>query len=122
MRPTPGRGCRSAATTSTTSGSARGSTGTPKGIAISQRGARAAILGNTWVMSTSAPVAAPRTLQVAPLVYAGGWSVFPTLLRGGTNVVAARFDADETIADDRVREHRLDVRGADHAAADGHLG
>ena len=75
-----------------------GSSGTPKGIAISQRGARAAILGNTWVMSTSAPVAAPRTLQVAPLVYAGGWSVFPTLLRGGTNVVAARFDADETIA------------------------
>ena len=74
-----------------------GSTGTPKGIAISQSGARAAILGNTWVMSTSAPVAAPRTLQVAPLVYAGGWSVFPTLLRGGTNVVVSRFDADETL-------------------------
>ncbi|KQS68915.1 O-succinylbenzoate--CoA ligase [Modestobacter sp. Leaf380] len=79
-----------------------GSTGSPKGIAISHRGARAAILGNTWVMSTSGPVAAPRTLQVAPLVYAGGWSVLPTLLCGGTNVVARRFDADEmldTIAD-----------------------
>jgi len=79
-----------------------GSTGRPKGIAISHRGARAAILGNTWVMSSSGPVAAPRTLQTAPLVYAGGWSVFPTLLCGGTNVVMERFDADEvltTIAD-----------------------
>jgi len=79
-----------------------GSTGRPKGIAISHRGARAAILGNTWAMSTSGPVAAPRTLQTAPLVYAGGWSVLPTLLCGGTNVVMERFDADEvltTIAD-----------------------
>lgn len=79
-----------------------GSTGRPKGIAISHRGARAAILGNTWVMSSSAPEPAPRTLQVAPLVYAGGWSVLPTLLCGGTNVVLERFDADEvltTIAD-----------------------
>ncbi len=82
-----------------------GSTGRPKGIAISQRGARAAILGNTWVMSSSGPEAAPRTLQVAPLVYAGGWSVLPTLLCGGTNVVMDRFDADETlevIADRRI--------------------
>ena len=75
-----------------------GSTGRPKGIAISQRGARAAILGNTWVMSSSAPEPAPRTLQVAPLVYAGGWSVLPTLLCGGTNVVLERFDADEVLA------------------------
>ena len=74
-----------------------GSTGRPKGIAISHRGARAAILGNTWVMSTSGPVAVPRTLQVAPLVYAGGWSVLPTLLCGGTNVVMQRFDADEML-------------------------
>ncbi len=74
-----------------------GSTGRPKGIAISHRGARAAILGNTWVMSTSGVVESPRTLQVAPLVYAGGWSVFPTLLCGGTNVVLERFDADETV-------------------------
>ena len=51
------------------------------------------------------PVAAPRTLQVAPLVYAGGWSVLPTLLWGGTNVVAARFDADEMLASDRGRGH-----------------
>lgn len=82
-----------------------GSTGRPKGIAISHRGARAAILGNTWVMSTSGPTLRPRTLQVAPLVYAGGWSVFPTLLCGGTNVVLPRFDADETlrvINDDRI--------------------
>ena len=35
------------------------------------------MLGNTWVMSTSGPTLAPRTLQVAPLVYAGGWSVLP---------------------------------------------
>jgi len=74
-----------------------GSTGRPKGIAISQRAARAAILGNTWVMSTSGQVATPRTLQVAPLVYAGGWSVLPTLLCGGTNVVMRRFDADEML-------------------------
>lgn len=74
-----------------------GSTGAPKGIAISHRGARAAMLGNTWVFSTSGRAAAPRTLQVAPLVYAGGWSLIPTLLCGGTNVVLTRFDADETL-------------------------
>ena len=74
-----------------------GSTGRPKGIAISHRGARAAILGNTWVMSSSGEADSPRTLQVAPLVYAGGWSVLPTLLCGGTNVVLNRFDADETL-------------------------
>ena len=45
-------------------------------------------------MSSSGPAAVPRTLQVAPLVYAGGWSVLPTLLCGGTNVVMERFDAD----------------------------
>lgn len=74
-----------------------GSTGKPKGIAISHRGARAAILGNTWVFSTSGRARAPRTLQVAPLVYAGGWSVIPTLLCGGTNVILNRFDAEETL-------------------------
>jgi fatty-acyl-CoA synthase len=74
-----------------------GSTGKPKGIAISQRGARAAMLGNTWVMSTSGPTLEPRTLQVAPLVYAGGWSVVPTLVCGGTNVIMRRFDADEML-------------------------
>ena len=80
-----------------------GSTGRPKGIAISHRGARAAILGNTWVMSSSGPGVGPRTLQVAPLVYAGGWSVLPTLLCGGTNVVLERFDADEMLAHHRRR-------------------
>jgi acyl-CoA synthetase (AMP-forming)/AMP-acid ligase II len=74
-----------------------GSTGKPKGIAISHRGARSAILGNTWVFSTSGRADSPRTLQVAPLVYAGGWSVIPTLLCGGTNVILKRFDADETL-------------------------
>ena len=74
-----------------------GSTGTPKGIAISHRAARSAILGNTWILSSSAPVPNPRTLHVAPLVYAGGWTVFPTLLSGGTCVVAPRFDAEETL-------------------------
>ena len=39
----------------------------------------------------------PRTLQVAPLVYAGGWSVLPTLVCGGTNVVMNRFDPDEML-------------------------
>jgi acyl-CoA synthetase (AMP-forming)/AMP-acid ligase II len=82
-----------------------GSTGKPKGIAISHRGARAAMLGNTWVMSTSGPTLTPRTLQVAPLVYAGGWSVLPTLVCGGINVISKRFDADEmlrVIADERI--------------------
>jgi acyl-CoA synthetase (AMP-forming)/AMP-acid ligase II len=82
-----------------------GSTGKPKGIAISHGGARAAMLGNTWVMSTSGPTLAPRTLQVAPLVYAGGWSVLPTLVCGGTNVILRRFDADEmvrTIAEEHI--------------------
>lgn len=74
-----------------------GSTGKPKGIPISHRGARAAMLGNTWVMSSSGPVASPRTLQVAPLVYAGGWSVVPTLICGGTNVFMDRFDADQML-------------------------
>jgi acyl-CoA synthetase (AMP-forming)/AMP-acid ligase II len=83
-----------------------GSTGTPKGIAISQSAARSAILGNTWVMSSSAPVAAPRTLQVAPLVYAGGWSVLPTLLCGGTNVVLPKFDADATLR--AIRDEAID--------------
>lgn len=83
-----------------------GSTGRPKGIAISHRGARAAILGNTWVMSTSGPTLGPRTLQVAPLVYAGGWSVLPTLLCGGTNVVLPRFDADETLR--VIKDERID--------------
>lgn len=74
-----------------------GSTGTPKGIAISHQAARSAILGNTWILSTSAPRLNPRTLQVAPLVYAGGWTVLPTLLCGGTNVVMEQFDADQTL-------------------------
>lgn len=83
-----------------------GSTGRPKGITISHAGARAAILGNAWAMSTSSPATAPRTLHVAPLVYAGGWSVLPTLLRGGTNVVLERFDADETLR--VLRSHGID--------------
>jgi fatty-acyl-CoA synthase len=83
-----------------------GSTGKPKGIAISQRAARSAMLGNTWVMSSNAPVPAPRTLQVAPLVYAGGWSVLPTLLCGGTNVVLNRFDADATLR--AIRDEAID--------------
>jgi fatty-acyl-CoA synthase len=83
-----------------------GSTGTPKGIAISHGAARAAILGNTWIMSTSAPVLGPRTLQVAPLVYAGGWTVFPTWLCGGTNVVLPRFNADETLQ--VIRDQAID--------------
>ena len=83
-----------------------GSTGAPKGIAISHRGARAAILGNTWIMSSSAPVLGPRSLQVAPLVYAGGWTVLPTLLCGGTNVILSRFDADETLR--AIRDEAID--------------
>ena len=83
-----------------------GSTGTPKGIAISHQAARAAILGNTWILSSSAPVLGPRTLQVAPLVYAGGWTVLPTLLCGGTNVILPRFDADETLR--VVRDEAID--------------
>ena len=83
-----------------------GSTGTPKGIAISHRAARAAILGNTWVLSSTAPALGPRTAQVAPLVYAGGWTVLPTLLCGGTNVVLSRFDADETLR--VIRDEAID--------------
>lgn len=74
-----------------------GSTGRPKGIPISQRGARSAILGNTWIMSTCGPTPSPRTLQVAPLVYAAGWSVLPTLICGGCNVIMDRFESDEMV-------------------------
>lgn len=83
-----------------------GSTGRPKGIAISHRGARAAILGNTWIMSTSGPTPAPRTLQAAPLVYAGGWSILPTLLCSGTNVILPRFEADEMLR--AIKDERID--------------
>jgi fatty-acyl-CoA synthase len=83
-----------------------GSTGRPKGIAISQSAARAAILGNTWILSTSAPVPRPRTLQVAPVVYASGWTVFPTLLCGGTNLFAPGFDPDQTLT--VIRDEAID--------------
>ena len=98
-----------------------GSTGKPKGIAISQRGARAAMLGNTWVMSTSGPTLEPRTLQVAPLVYAGGWSVLPTLVCGGTNVDHEALRRRRDVAGHRGRAHHLDVRRADDAATGEHV-
>ena len=39
------------------------------------------------------------------MVYAGGWSVLPTLVCGGTNVILRRFDADEmlrVVAEERI--------------------
>lgn len=71
-----------------------GSTGPPKGVAISQAGARAAILGNCYVFAHEGSTPRPRTLHQAPLVFAGGWSVLPTLLSGGTNVVDRDFTGE----------------------------
>ncbi len=81
-----------------------GSTGMPKGVITSHIGARAAILGNLWVLTTQGNVAAPRTLQQGPVVMTSGWTLMPTLLMGGTNVFMTRFDP-ELVIDVMVDRH-----------------
>jgi len=79
-----------------------GSSGLPKGIVVSHRAARAAILGNHFVLNREGFEARPRTLQQAPVTLASGWTILPTLLSGGTNILAGRFDperAARTIVD-----------------------
>jgi acyl-CoA synthetase (AMP-forming)/AMP-acid ligase II len=81
-----------------------GSTGMPKGVVTSHIGARAAILGNLWILTTQGNVPAPRTLQQGPVVMTSGWTLMPTLLMGGTNVFMPRFDP-ELVIDVSVDRH-----------------
>ena len=75
-----------------------GSSGLPKGIVVSHRAARHAMLGNHFVLNREAFEARPRTLQQAPVTLASGWTIVPTLLSGGTNILAGKFDPERSVA------------------------
>lgn len=76
-----------------------GSTGRPKGVLTTHFAAREAILGNLWVLARELGRRAPRNLALMPVTMQTGWTLLPTLMLGGTNVVRSRYTAERLIAD-----------------------
>jgi fatty-acyl-CoA synthase len=79
-----------------------GTTGRPKAAMISHRAMVHAVFSLT--ASWRLPVD-PRTLIATPITHAGVLPVLPTLLRGGTVVLQAGFDAEQWLA--AVQTHRI---------------
>jgi acyl-CoA synthetase (AMP-forming)/AMP-acid ligase II len=76
-----------------------GSTGRPKGVLTTHFAAREAILGNLWVLGRELGRRPPRNLVLMPATMQTGWTLLPTLMLGGTNVIRSRYAADRLIAD-----------------------
>jgi fatty-acyl-CoA synthase len=79
-----------------------GTTGRPKAAMISHRAMVQTVfsLNASWRLPVD-----PRTLIATPITHAGVLPVLPTLLRGGTVVLQAGFDADQWLA--AVQAHRI---------------
>src|ERR1700712_2107916 len=79
-----------------------GTTGRPKAAMISHRAMVQEVLSLTasWRLPLD-----PRTLIATPITHAGVLPVLPTLLRGGTVVLQAGFNAEEWLA--AVQAHRI---------------
>jgi fatty-acyl-CoA synthase len=79
-----------------------GTTGRPKAAMVSHRAMVQAVFSLT--ASWRLPVD-PRTLIATPITHAGVLPILPTLLRGGTVVLQAGFDAEQWLA--AVEAHRI---------------
>jgi fatty-acyl-CoA synthase len=79
-----------------------GTTGRPKAAMISHRAMVQTVfsLNGSWRLPVD-----PRTLIATPITHAGVLPVLPTLLRGGTVVLQAGFDAEQWLA--AVQAHRI---------------
>jgi fatty-acyl-CoA synthase len=79
-----------------------GTTGRPKAAMISHRAMVQTVfsLNASWRLPVD-----PRTLIASPITHAGVLPVLPTLLRGGTVVLQAGFDAEQWLA--AVQAHRI---------------
>jgi fatty-acyl-CoA synthase len=79
-----------------------GTTGRPKAAMISHRAMVQTVLSlnASWRLPVD-----PRTLIATPITHAGVLPVLPTLLRGGTVVLQAGFDAEQWLA--AVQAHRI---------------
>ncbi len=79
-----------------------GTTGRPKAAMISHRAMVQTVfsLNASWRLPVD-----PRTLIATPITHAGVLPVLPTLLRGGTVVLQAGFDAEQWLA--AVQAHRV---------------
>ncbi len=79
-----------------------GTTGRPKAAMISHRAMVQTVfsLNASWRLPVD-----PRTLIATPITHAGVLPVLPTLLRGGTVVLQAGFDAEHWLA--AVQHHRI---------------
>ena len=74
-----------------------GSTGRPKGVLLSHMAARTAMLGNLWILASECAEPRPRNLLQAPVTLAAGWTIIPTLLRGGSCVFLEQFDPEQVV-------------------------